>query len=328
MQYMIGIDLGGTNIVCGLVSERYEMVDKVKRPTEAALGVDHVLDKMADMIDELFAKTGLDRSHLLAVGAGIPGFIDPERGVSIFASNLKWHDVDVAGRLSVKVGVPVFIDNDVRMYVYGEAMSGAGRGAGVVHGVTIGTGLAAATVVNGELYYGSGFMAGELGHVAIDGETTPCGCGLTGCLESVVSATGIVRQAKQALEAGRDSILRESYERGELSAAHVSQAYDEGDALAVDILTYTGQVLGKGLAYSISLLSPDVIVIGGGGALAGERLFSSVRDTLQRSVYHGYLERLTIRQGELIDDGGVIGSAAFAKNRAEKLRHAAAGGAM
>ncbi|TDL58096.1 ROK family protein [Paenibacillus dendritiformis] len=325
MQYMVGIDVGGTNIVCGLVNERYELVGKLKRPTEAALGVDHVLDKIANMIEELFVQFEADRTRLLAVGAGIPGFIDPERGVSIFASNLKWHNVDVSGRLNAKVGVPVFIDNDVRMYVYGEAMSGAGRGAGVVHGVTIGTGLAAATVVQGELYYGSGFMAGELGHVAIPGETTPCGCGLTGCLETVVSATGIVRQAKQALERGRESLLRGPYERGELSAADVSQAYDEGDALAIEIMEYTGQVLGTGLSYSISLLSPDVIVIGGGGAMAGDRLLKPVRETLSRSVYHGYLERLTIRQGELIDDGGVIGSAAFAKSRAEKLRQTGEG---
>lgn len=321
VQYMVGIDLGGTNIVCGLVNEQYELIVKVKRPTEVDLGVEHVLNKMSDMVDELFVTAGVDRSLLIAVGAGIPGFIDPVRGVCVFASNLKWDNVDVSGRLGAKVGVPVFIDNDVRMYVFGEAMSGAGRGAGVVHGITIGTGLAAATVVNGELHYGSGFMAGELGHVAIDGETTPCGCGLTGCLETVVSATGIARQAKEALEQGRESLLRTPYERGELTAAHVSQAYDKGDELAIEIMTHTGQVLGKGLAYSISLLSPDMIVIGGGGALAGERIMKPVRDTLKRYVYHGYLERLTIRQGELIDDGGVIGSAAFAKSRAEKLGH-------
>ncbi|UHA75910.1 ROK family protein [Paenibacillus sp. 481] len=318
MSYMIGIDLGGTNIVCGLVNEQYELLEKVKRPTDAAQGVEQVISKMAEMIEELVNRSGIKRSELVAVGAGIPGFIDPERGICLFSANLKWQDVEVAELLSVKVGVPVFIDNDVRMYVYGEAMSGAARGSEVVQGVTIGTGLASATVTRGELFYGSRFMAGELGHVAVEGETERCGCGLTGCLETVVSATGIVRQAKQALEVGRSSTLRDVYERGELTAAHVSAAYDEGDELAVQIMDYTGQVLGRGLAYSISLFSPDVIVIGGGGALAGERLFRSVRETLKRTVYHGYLENLTICQGELIDDGGVIGSAAFAKNRLGK----------
>lgn len=319
MSYLVGVDIGGTNIVCGLVDLEYNLLKTLKKPTDRHLGSDHVLSKLVSMIDELLENAGVDRSQLKAVGAGIPGFVDPKQGHVIFNSNLGWRDLPVAQIVSEKLGgIPVFIDNDVKMYVFGEAMKGAGRGAGVVHGVTIGTGLAAATVTNGELYYGSGYMAGELGHVTIDGEKTPCGCGLTGCLETVVSATGIARQAKEALEAGRDSLLRPAFERGELTAVEVSKAYDEGDALAQEIMNYTGKVLGKGLAYSISLFSPDVVVIGGGGALAGERLLKPMREELERSVYKGYLERLTIKIGELIDNGGVIGSAAFANSSVNK----------
>ncbi|WP_195574228.1 ROK family protein [Paenibacillus sp. 1001270B_150601_E10] len=319
MRYMVGIDLGGTNIVAGLVNEQYELVLKVKQPTEVTKGSDYVLSKMAAMVDELLEQANISRQDLIAVGVGCPGILDPIQGIAIFAANLKWDNIEVSRILGEKVGVPVFIDNDVRMYVYGEAMSGAGKGAEVVHGVTIGTGLAAATVVNGELYYGSKFMAGELGHVTIEGEHTPCGCGLKGCLETVVSATGIARQAREALEAGRESVLREVYEAGELTAAHVSQAYDEGDALAQEILHYTGKVLGKGLAYSITLYSPDVVVIGGGSALAGDRILNTTHETLKKMVYSGYMNNVTIKIGELIDDGGVIGSAAFAKSRVEKL---------
>ena len=319
MRYMVGIDLGGTNIVAGLVNEQYELVHKVKQPTEVAQGGDYVLSKMAKMVDELLEMADLTRQDLIAVGVGCPGIVDPIQGIAVFASNLKWNNIEVSRILGEKIGAPVFIDNDVRMYVFGEAMSGAGKGADVVHGVTIGTGLAAATVVHGELYYGSKFMAGELGHVVIEGEKTPCGCGLKGCLETVVSATGIVRQAREALEAGRESILREAFEAGELSAAHVSMAYDEGDALAQEILDYTGKVLGKGLAYSITLYSPDVVVIGGGSALAGDRILDSTRKTLTEMVYSGYMNNVTLKIGELIDDGGVIGSAAFAKSRVEKM---------
>lgn len=318
MNYLVGIDIGGTNIVCGLVDMEYNLLAKIKKPTERHLGSDYVIQKIADMIEELIADNNVDRSQLKAIGAGTPGFVDPKQGHVVFNSNLGWKDIPFARILSEKAGIPVFIDNDVRMYVFGEAMKGAGKGAAFVHGVTIGTGLAAATVANGELYYGSGYMAGELGHVPVDGEKTLCGCGLTGCLETVVSATGILRQAKEALAAGRNSSMREAYDQGELSAADVSAAYDQGDALAEEIMNYTGKVLGKGLAYSISLFSPDVVVIGGGGALAGERLLKPMREELQRSVYKGYLERLTIRIGELIDDGGVIGSAAFANSSVDK----------
>lgn len=315
VNYFIGVDIGGTNIVCGLVDEQYNLLGTLKKSTDRHLGSDHVLHKLVAMIDELLASKGIDRSQVKGIGAGIPGFVNPEKGVVDFNSNLGWKDVPFADLLSGLLdGIPVYIDNDVKMYVYGEAMKGAGRGARFVHGVTIGTGLAAATVADGKLYYGGAFMAGELGHVTVPGEKTLCGCGLTGCLETVVSATGMVRQVKEALEAGRDSSMRELYEQGLLSAAEISKAYDAEDALALEVMEYTGRVLGRGLSYSISLLSPDVVVIGGGGALAGERLLKSMREEIKRSVYKGYVERIQIKVGELIDHGGVIGSAAFASS--------------
>ena len=319
MSHYIGVDIGGTNIVCGLLDDGLNLVRKLKKPTGAANGPDYVLGLIVSMIDELLAQEGLDRSALGAVGMGTPGFVDPERGVALSSANLKWKNIPASEIVSAKLGgVPVYIDNDVRMYTYGEAARGAGQGFSHVLGITLGTGIAAAMVNNGQLYYGSGFCAGELGHVPLPGENALCGCGMRGCLETIASATGIARIARERLESGEASILQNWFpgdRRRELTAADVSRAYDEGDALAKDVLDYVGRSLAKGLAWAITLWSPDVIVIGGGAANAGERLLAPMREALMPLILPMYRERFTIKLAEMNDDAGVVGSAAFAKSR-------------
>ncbi|WP_442604150.1 ROK family protein [Paenibacillus sp. KN14-4R] len=319
MGYWIGIDLGGTNMVCGLLDESMNIVAKLKKPTLANQGADDIIQRIAENAELLLEQNLVNKSDLLGIGMGSPGFINPDLGIGVFSANLGWRDYPVAAQLQALTGIPVSIDNDVRMYVYGEAIQGAGRDHDHVLGITLGTGIAAAVVNNGKLYYGGGYMAGEIGHIPMDGVTAKCGCGLVGCLETVASATGIARQAREALQAGRSSILGEWFTGDNIQrliATDVSKAYDAGDALAQEIMDYTGRALGKGLAAAVTLFSPDCIVIGGGAALAGERLFAPMREEIQKSVIPIYWDRLTIVRGELIDDGGVIGSATFAKSRA------------
>lgn len=318
MGYFIGVDIGGTNIVCGLLDDSLKLLRKVKRPTGAANGESHVLGLIASMADELLAQEGLSRSELSAVGMGNPGFVDPVRGIALSSANLKWKQVPVSDKLGALLGVPVFIDNDVRMYTYGEAMRGAGRGHDHVMGITLGTGIAAAMVNRGELYYGSGFLAGELGHIPVEGESALCGCGMKGCLETIASATGIARIARERIAKGEPSILAEWYpgdRSSEITAADVSRAYDEGDELAKDALRFVAVCLAKGLAAAITLWSPDVVVIGGGAANAGERLLAPLRETLLPMILPMYRERVVIKLAEMNDDAGVVGSAAFAKSR-------------
>ncbi|OXM83466.1 ROK family protein [Paenibacillus rigui] len=320
MGLLIGMDIGGTNIVCGLVDEEGRLMNKIKKTTEAHKGSEYVFDKIQSMIKELLQLSDVPLTDISAIGAGTPGFIDPVRGVTLFAGNLKWKDVPTAEEIRKRTGIPAFIDNDVRMYAYGEAVRGAAQGYEHVLGITIGTGLAAAVVNNGELYYGGGYMAGEIGHFTFP-EHIPyvCGCGMTGCLETVASATGMARQAKDLLRGGRVSVLQEWFKDtsiDHLTAADVSRAYDLGDPVAVEVMNHTGRLLGRGLAYAVTMYSPDMIVIGGGGALAGERLFAPMREQLKQSVYSGYWERLAIATAQNIDDAGIIGSALSAGKRA------------
>jgi glucokinase len=317
MGYKIGIDVGGTNIVCGVIDGDGRLIGKLKRPTESRRGFAAVIDRIAAMVSEVLDAHGIARTDVEAIGAGIPGFVDPLQGVVRKAGNLGWDDAPVAEALGVKTGLPVFIDNDVRMYVFGEAMCGAGRGFDVVLGLTVGTGMAAAVVDHGRLYYGGGFMAGELGHIRMEGIDYACGCGMTGCLETVVSATGIARLGREKAAAGA-TVLADWFggKPDELTAADVSRAYDLGDAAAIEVMDKVGTMLGRGLSYATTLFSPDVIVIGGGAAQAGERLLRPMREELRRLVHPMYWERLEIRTAELADDAGVIGSA---MNAAERL---------
>ncbi|WP_284640584.1 ROK family protein [Paenibacillus silviterrae] len=316
MNYVIGFDIGGTNIVGGILNEKLELLQQKKISTEADKGLEHVINSLTQLVDRLLQSVDAGREELLAVGIGTPGLVDPVKGVVIFAGNLGWHHVPLAEKLQALLQVPVTIDNDVRMYGYGEKLKGAGQGAECMLAATLGTGIAATVIDKDAIFYGSGFMAGEMGHIPMPGESTTCVCGLTGCLETVASATGIERQVQEALDAGETSLLSElRQEHGRITAAMVSQAYDQGDALAVRVLTHTAHVLARGLSCVIPMISPDVIVLGGGVSLAGDRLFAPMREELSRLVYRGYLERLTIVPGQLIDTGGVIGSAALAYHK-------------
>jgi len=320
MDACIGIDIGGTHIVCGLVEGDGRLARLLKLPTEAERGSGHVLDKVAVAVKELQAGLLSDR-QVAALGVGTPGLVDPERGVTLFASNLGWKEVPVAEELHRRTGLPVFVDNDVRMYVYGEAMRGAGQGYGTVLGITIGTGLAAALIHRGEAYTGSSFKSGELGHLAIPGIPYSCGCGSHGCLETAVSATGIVRQARELLKNIPNSKLnqerpgRQGEGYGSLTAADVSEAYDEGDPVAREVLQRTGVWLGLGLSYAVTLFDPDVLVIGGGVSAAGERLLGPMREKLKSSLYPGYIKKLAILPAAMPEEAGVIGSALAAQQR-------------
>ncbi|BBI32390.1 ROK family protein [Cohnella abietis] len=317
MSVTIGVDLGGTNIVCGAVDETGSVLRKLKQPTEAHLGHSDVLGRIAAMVQSI-RKELAGEHEVSSVGVGVPGLVDPQAGISRFAGNLKWHDVPVAAELESRLGIPVYIDNDVRLYIYGEAVAGAGRGFDHILGITIGTGIAAAIMIEGQFHYGYKAMAGEIGHVRMEGVEEACSCGLYGCLETVASASGMVRQARKAIQEGRKSVLADWYPSESLhllTAADLSKAMDQGDSLATEILTRAGALNGRALAAAATVLSPEIIIVGGGGALAGERILAPLRKELYELLLPDFREGLKVVAAENNDDAGIIGSALFARHR-------------
>ncbi|WP_159881414.1 ROK family protein [Paenibacillus puerhi] len=318
MKHYAGVDIGGTNMVIGIVNEAGETQKMVKIATEVKRGGEDVVRRLAEAIGQVQKEAQVT---IQGVGIGVPGFVDHVKGTSVFAANLGWKDFPLADLLSAQIGgVPVFVNNDVRMYVYGEATGGAGRGFRHVLGITVGTGMAAAMYNDGRLYYGSGGRAGELGHVTLEGIDYVCNCGLTGCLETVASATGIARQAREAVARGESTVLARQFpgeKVADITSADVSKAYDAGDPAAIAVLQRTGTLLGRGLAAAITLFSPDLIVVGGGAAQAGERLLKPMREEIERAALSFYWRDLQIKPAELLEDAGVVGSALYARGRLE-----------
>jgi glucokinase len=315
MARYIGVDMGGTNIVFGLVDEANQCLIFDKIATEANRGPIHIVQRIADHILELAEKSD---EPIIAVGVGVPGFVDHEAGISVKAVNLGWENYPFVAELQKLISMPVYINNDVRLYIYGEAIAGAGKDFKHILGITLGTGVAAAVVNDGQLYYGSGNRAGELGHISLEGNTYTCNCGLIGCLETVASANGIARLAKDAIIQGQSSLLQQWFSReqiNDITALDVSNAYDQGDLLAIKVMEKSGVYLGKGLAYAVNFYSPDVIVIGGGASLAGNRLFGPMIRQLKASILPQYWEGLSIRVAQRIEDAGIVGSALYAKHR-------------
>ncbi|QGQ97136.1 ROK family protein [Paenibacillus psychroresistens] len=315
MARYIGVDIGGTNIVFGVVDEASNCLLFKKVATEADKGSTHVIQTIAAHILDLAEQTD---EPILAVGVGVPGFVDHANGIAVSAVNLGWENYPVVAELEKLITIPIYINNDVRLYVYGEALAGAGRNYKHVLGVTLGTGIASAMVNEGQLYYGSGNRAGELGHITMPGNTYACKCGLVGCLETIASANGIVRQAKDAIIQGGNSLLKLWYPGDQIdkvTALDVSNAYDQGDILAIKVMEDTGVYLAKGLAYAINFYSPDLIVIGGGAAMAGERLLGPMKRQLQASILPLYWEGLSITIAQRVEDAGIIGGALYAKNQ-------------
>jgi glucokinase len=277
--------------------------------TEVKLGLDGVIARLTGLVHEVVQSCGMTMDVIQAVGIGTPGIVDPINGISVEAVNMGWTQVPLAEIVSKELGLPVFIDNDVKMYVYGEAVKGAGAEFEHVFGLTIGTGLASAYIQGGDIFGGTSNLAGEFGHIPYDEIDIPCSCGLTGCLEKVVSATGIAQQAYLAIQQGNQGWLARHYaETGVITAKNVSEAYDAGDEAAIAIMNHTGRLLGKALSYVIPLMSPEVIIIGGGAAYAGERLFVPMREELLKRLTSLYHDRFTIRTAQFLDHAGVIGS--------------------
>lgn len=325
-DYLIGIDLGGTNLKLSLFDFELNPVFELRAPTEARYGAEHVLRRMADAVRLLLHKSGVAAADVRCVGVGVPGLLDKDRGVSRFSPNFPdWQEVPVAEWLSSRLCLPVVIDNDVRMHLYGEWNSGAGRGKKNIVLLTLGTGLGAGVVVDGHVLYGATNSAGEVGHLNIVPHGgRECRCGSTGCLGRYVSALGLLRTVREKLAAGQTSVLTE-WSQGDLqkiTAKMVSDAFDLNDEVAVQAMRETGETLGLGLVGMINLYNPEVLIIGGGMSGAGERLLAPARRVVTERALAISREVCEITVAELGDSAGMLGAAVYARARA--LRFAGA----
>lgn len=316
-QFIIGVDLGGTNVVVSAMSlDGSRLFGALSEPTLAVEGAEAVVTRMARMvnatIDTTMKDAGVPRSAFIGVGIGAPGTVDREKGLVLAAPNLKWYDFPLIERMTALTGLPVRIDNDANCATYGEWWLGAARGGVNVIGVTIGTGVGGGIIIDRHVYHGSSDAAGEIGHITIDLNGRRCGCGNYGCLEAYASGSAIAERAREALHNDESSILP-TLVNGDLTkitAAVVYKAAGSGDALALEIVRDTARYLGAGLANLLNVFNPDVVVIAGGVTQAGEALFGPLRTEVRRRAFKSVSDSCRIVPGTLPGTAGVVGAVA------------------
>jgi glucokinase len=284
---VVGVDIGGTKIAAGVVSESAEVLDCVTVPTRAAQGYDASMAQLHSAIRSVMQPT------VRAIGIASPGPLNPKTGVVINPPNLPgWNDVPLAALVQREYGVPARVENDANAAGLAEARFGAGRGHTNVFYATLSTGIGAGIVIDGKAYHGKNGQAAEGGHVPVDWHSSErCGCGNYGCIEGLASGSAILRRYGRPPE-------------------EIAQAAAAGDGRAEEILDEVCEMIGAWLGGVVSMLDPDIIVIGGGMSQIGEPLFGRLRRIVPQRTINRFADQTPILPAELGSNVGVLGAAA------------------
>jgi len=304
----VGVDLGGTSIKVGICDEKGNLLHTYEGPTGVEDGAQAVLDRIAAYVKKVVSDSAYQWEQVAGVGAGVAGFIDIASGTVMFAPNLKWKEVPVKKELEARLGLPVALDNDANVAALGEAWSGAGAGVKNMVAFTLGTGVGGGIIIDGRIYQGFRGLAGELGHIKVvpDLEAIQCGCGQLGCVETVSSATGIIRMAKDAVARGESTALSL---KDNITAKDVFDAAKDGDEVAIRIVKRAAYYLGKAMAAVAVVLNPQRFIIGGGVSRAGDILFNEIRKVYEQNVPSAFSEQVDIVPAKLGNDAGIVGAA-------------------
>jgi glucokinase len=319
-KYLVGVDLGGTNIVAGALAEDGSDVLALRsEPTRPDQGADAVVDRIVRMIDtviaETIAQTGAKRDDMIGVGVGAPGPLDRERGIVVTTPNLGWTNFPLRDVISERSRLPVRIDNDANCATLGEWWLGAASGADNVIGMTIGTGIGGGVIIGGRLYHGASDVAGEIGHATIDITGRRCKCGNYGCLEAYASGPSIADRAREAISSDDCLMLKMAGgDASRITAATVYEAAKRGDDVALDVVRETSRFLGAGVANLLNIFNPDVVVICGGVTQAGDTLFAPLRREVRKRAFKPAVDACRIVPGVLAA-AGVVGAVAAYKQQ-------------
>src|SRR5437588_9793577 len=282
-DFCIGVDLGGTNLRIAAISTEGQLLEKITLGVKVALGRDHVIGEMCDAIHRLIDQYR-EGGRFIGAGIGVPGIIDMETGMMRKSANLPgWAEYPVRDEIERRLGARVFLENDANAAALGEKWLGAARDVDNMPMITLGTGIGGAIILNGKIFYGMTGMAGEFGHVTIEPNGVPCGCGNHGCAERYASATAIVRMAREAIESGKaPELAKAASSDPEFSAKSIYNLALQGNVDAQRIFHRFGQALGILLADLVNVLDLDMFVIGGGvvsawGAFA-PKMFAELRE--------------------------------------------------
>lgn len=310
-KYSIGIDLGGTKILVGLVEkESGKVVSHIKKKTKKEKGPENIVRKMVEGVEELLEESGKSFTEISSIGIGSAGQIDRKNGIIIGAPNLDCYNLNLKEILQNKFNIPVFVGNDVEVATIGEQKFGAGKGCADFVCVFVGTGIGSAIVKNGHIIYGATGTAGELGHIIVDLNGRPCACGAHGCLEAYASRSAIETRIEGALKKGRKSCISEYLEEGKaITSSMIRKSIEREDELVTQCVSEASEYLSGGLASVINLINPELIILGGGLIEAVDYFYKQTIKKAKSKSLPVPAEKIRFSKTILGDYSGVIGAA-------------------
>lgn len=310
-MYRIGIDLGGTNIVAGVVDRNYNIIAKAKRKTRVPRPADEIIRDMAQASLEAVESAGLSIDDIELVGVGSPGTCNPDTGIIEYANNMGFENLPMRDNLGAILKKDIYIENDANAAALGEALAGAAKGAQSCVCITLGTGVGGGIIIDGRIYGGFNFAGAELGHTVIVVDGYPCTCGRNGCWESYASATGLIRQTREAMRNNPGSAMWEV--AGSLDNVDGRTAFDamrKGDPAAKEVVDNYIKYVACGLTNVVNIFQPEILCIGGGICKEEDTLLIPLEEHIKKERYSKFSSHQTrLCVAQLGNDAGVIGAA-------------------
>ncbi|MCF6150148.1 MAG: ROK family protein [Candidatus Kuenenia sp.] len=305
--YLIGIDLGGTNLKAGIVDRGGRILHRFSIKTNADAESLVISQQICELIAEIIKNARIEKSGIIGIGLGSPGLIDKQGETILFSPNLsKWRDIPIKRIIAEKFDLPCVLENDANAAAWGEKWAGAGKNANSLVMLTLGTGIGGGIILDNKLWRGMNNVAGEIGHMSIQTDGPQCNCGNYGCIEVYASATGMVKRFRKLLESGKASLLKKD---DEITAKRINEAAVQGDEAAQSIIEETGYYLGIAIVNIIHILNPEVIVLAGGMIGSGELLMNPMKRTIEKRVLKASYKDTKIVFSQLGTDAGIIGAA-------------------
>lgn len=315
-KFAIGVDLGGTNIVCAIVNYDGKIVSSLKTPTLAERGKEATIKRIIETIRKNIAQSAIAPGDIIGIGIGAPGPLNVKRGIINFAPNLPgWKDVPLKKILEDEFNIKVILENDANAAAWGEKCFGGGQGIDNLVCFTLGTGIGGGIIIDGKIYHGNNYGAAELGHMTVNKDGPQCNCGNNGCLEAYSSATGIKNRIRDRIKKGvKSQFLNldniESIES--ISLKSIFEAARQGDKLTSTIVDEAISYLGIAIANITNILNPEMVILVGGITNEGDKLLTPIRKEVEKRAFYTNYKFLKIVIGELGDNAGVLGAAALA----------------
>lgn len=312
MKYYVGIDLGGTNIVAGVVDENYNIIHKASVKTNRPRPEKEIADDMAKVALQAIAEANLTIDDVEWIGIGTPGIANSKDGIIEYSCNLGFDNTPMVKYIQEHINKPVYVENDANAAAYGEYVAGAGKGHNSLVCITLGTGVGGGVVTDGKILTGFNYAGAELGHTVIEVDGVQCSCGRKGCFEAYSSATGLIRMTKEAMEKDKNSSMWDLVrERNNKVSARISyDAMRLGDKSATEVVDKFTKYLAVGLTNIINIFQPEVLCIGGGVCNEGDALLNPVKEIVAKEVYTRNSPKNTeIVIAKLGNDAGIIGAA-------------------